>query len=381
MYKMKRVGTLALSLLLAAGLISGCSAIEKLKGDLDETDTTTAESSGEETEETATERETVDVDTLPDDGPWSDYISIGDYNGLTFSAEDLAVSDEDVMLMVKYNLYSAGMDMLDVTDRAAELGDVVTMDYVGTIDGEEFDGGSATDAILFLGSDTYIDGFEEGLVGATIGEEVVLNLTFPEDYSTTDLAGKDCQFTVTISAISEADVSDDAISELSGEVYTTADAYIAHIRSNEEKDVRDALLWEALEGITEVKSYPEKTLTDLLQSEIAYYDSVASGYFGMTLEELVSSYYGYTFEEFEAEVQSSIEAYLLRTLIAEAIIDQEGISLSDEELTEVQESIASYYGYSSVDALIEAYDEESLQEAVNMDIALSYVMDHAAIEE
>jgi len=111
------------------------------------------------------------------------------------------ISDEDVAEMI--DILRKQQGTWEAVERAAADGDQVTIDYVGTKDGEEFDGGKAENAPLVLGSNSFIPGFEDGLVGASAGDEKVLDLKFPEEYGNTDLAGAEVQFTVNVKAVSE----------------------------------------------------------------------------------------------------------------------------------------------------------------------------------
>ena len=111
------------------------------------------------------------------------------------------ISDEDVAEMI--DILRKQQGTWEAVERAAADGDQVTIDYVGTKDGEEFDGGKAENAPLVLGSNSFIPGFEDGLVGASAGDEKVLDLKFPEEYGNADLAGAEVQFTVNVKAVSE----------------------------------------------------------------------------------------------------------------------------------------------------------------------------------
>ena len=126
-------------------------------------------------------------------------VTIPEYKGITVEKQVTPVTDEDVDTTITYSLSYSPMEVSDENAKVEE-GDTVNIDYTGTVDGEEFDGGSAEDTDLMIGSGQFIEGFESGLVGHVKGDTVELNLTFPEDY-TEDLAGKDVVFTVTINAI------------------------------------------------------------------------------------------------------------------------------------------------------------------------------------
>ena len=133
----------------------------------------------------------------------SKYVTIGQYKGLSLDKTVEAVTDDMVDGRIKEELQNKAEE---VTEGSVQNGDVVTINYVGTKDGVAFDGGTATDAQLTLGSGQFIDGFEDGVVGHNIGDTFDLDLTFPENYGNEDLAGQAVVFTVTLKGISQTDV-------------------------------------------------------------------------------------------------------------------------------------------------------------------------------
>ena len=135
--------------------------------------------------------------TVPYDYELENYIKVGDYKELPYYKETAEVSDEDVDTEIKSRLEKAAKSE-QVKEGTVTEGDSVNIAYVGKIDGEEFEGGKSDSYDLEIGSGTFIDGFESGLTGHSIGETVVLNLRFPEDYHNADVAGKPVEFTVTI---------------------------------------------------------------------------------------------------------------------------------------------------------------------------------------
>ena len=131
----------------------------------------------------------------------SDYVTLGEYKGVKVSVDAAVVTDEYLDSYIDYVLQS-NMLTTQVTDRPVQEGDIVNIDYEGKIDGVAFDGGTAQGYDLAIGSGSFIDGFEDGLIGAETGETRDVAVTFPEDYHGTDVAGKDAVFTVTVNSIS-----------------------------------------------------------------------------------------------------------------------------------------------------------------------------------
>ena len=133
---------------------------------------------------------------------YSKYVELGDYKGIEYTMDVAEVTDDQVNQQIDSFLDGLA-ETEEVTDRAVEDGDTVNIDFTGTKDGEEFEGGSSEGYDLVIGSGSFIDGFEDGLIGHEIGDEVSLDLTFPEEYpQNEDLAGQDVNFKVTINSIS-----------------------------------------------------------------------------------------------------------------------------------------------------------------------------------
>ena len=127
---------------------------------------------------------------------------LGTYKGVEVKKNSTEVTPEELEQRIQ-GILDANPEYIEITDRPAQNGDIVNIDFVGMKDGEAFDGGTAEDFPLELGSNSFIDGFEEGLVGAEAGSELSLNLTFPEDYFNADLAGQEVVFDVTVNSIEE----------------------------------------------------------------------------------------------------------------------------------------------------------------------------------
>ncbi len=229
----------------------------------------------------------------------TDNIVMPDYANLEVEdVELLEVSDEDVQGYIDYMLSANSQTSeTEITDRPAELGDTVNIDYVGLVDGVAFDGGTAEAQELELGSGYYIDGFEDGLVGTVAGDYVELELAFPEDYGVDTLNGQDVIFQVTVNSIWEVETlvpefTDEFVQEIST-TCTTTEEYYAEIYALYESDnlatqetARQTQIWTALIEATTVTSYPDDEIEVLQQEVIDYYTEYAS-YYGATLEELV----------------------------------------------------------------------------------------------
>lgn len=184
---MKKYVKLALCGMAAAALVTGCR--EKECG----RDNSRTDRSSTPSDSTEAAAEKADPGKLT---------KLGTYKGVEVKKNSTEVTPEELEQRIQ-GILDANPEYIEITDRPAQNGDIVNIDFVGMKDGEAFDGGTAEDFPLELGSHSFIEGFEEGLVGAEAGSELSLNLTFPEDYFNADLAGQEVVFDVTVNSIEE----------------------------------------------------------------------------------------------------------------------------------------------------------------------------------
>ncbi len=284
----------------------------------------------------------------------SPYIELGKYLGIEVpvtAAEK--VTDADVEERLTQAVQSLPAEAM-ITDRPAEIGDTVSIDFVGTMNGALFDGGSASGFVLTLGSGALIDGFEAGVVGMRAGEEKVLDLTFPADYSPA-YAGKAATFTVTLNHIYPA--ADDALAV----AYFGAeslDAYRETLRADLEREAQAAFevakeeaAWTKALANSRIKAYPESVLSETFDSNVAAYEQLAAMY-GLTYEELFPTFYGLAVEDAEAILFNNAKNLVAQRLLLYAIAKDMGLDTSDEKFEAELEATAAILGLDSVDALI-----------------------------
>ena len=232
---MKKRAIMISMLLVMALSVTGCSQKTATKNDDTKTEETASTDDAEQTDSDSEEDTSEDSPTTAElmaDIDVEKCVTLGDYKGITVEKTIQSVTDEDVQNEIDDALASYPVEV----DRTAKEGDTVNIDYVGKIDGTEFDGGSDQGADLKLGSGKFIDGFEDGLIGAKKGETRTLDLTFPEDY-TQDLAGKAVEFTVTVNAVKEplTEPTDQWVAD-NIEGYDNVADYKAGIRSDQEEN-------------------------------------------------------------------------------------------------------------------------------------------------
>lgn len=305
-----------------------------------------------------------------------DYVTLGQYKDLEIEATQYTVEDGDVEDYIN-NLLESDAYHADTDKTTVEDGDYINLDYAGTIDGESFDGGTATDQELEIGSDTMIDGFEDAIIGATVGQTFDINVTFPDDYSDSDLAGKAAVFTITVNKILENDTTvpeytDDWVNEYtSGEYTTTTDydaytlEYLTEQAQEETESDMQSKLEDAVYANCSVSSLPDGLLDQYFEDYKETDESYAESY-GYDFDTYISYYYGYSDEDtYNTELTSYLQTYLEQMLIREAIIETEGWECTDDDIDAFVQQYASYYGYDDVDSFLAQYSFDTVDDFID----------------
>ena len=319
-------------------------------------------------------------------------VELGEYKGIAVEVEKVVVSDEEVQEYIDSDLEYYG-EVEQITEGTVADGDTLNIDYTGYIDGEAFENGSEEGAELTIGSDTFIDGFEDALIGKTIGETTRINVTFPEDYSSTDLAGKAAEFEVTINYKNgdtvPAELTDELVVSMGlGDDVTTVDAYKTYVReyleesaAEEQKNAEYSAILEKLNEMCTVSAYHEDLDEQkLYDEEIEYMEQYAESY-SYSYEEFVSLYTGMTAEDYEAQLKEDIAAYVKRIMIYRAIAKAEGTTFTQEEYeAEVASYSADYesYGCESVEDFEAEYSTQ-IYEFMVYDVVENLLYDSANI--
>lgn len=292
----------------------------------------------------------------------NDKITIKQYKGLEVKKEKVAeVTDAVVEESIKTTLQSMATQT-EIKDRAAQNGDIVLIDYEGKLDGVAFEGGTATDYNLELGSDSFIDGFEDGIIGHKIGETFDLELTFPENYHSADMAGKTVVFTVTLDAITEVtlpELTDDLVKEIS-DTSTTVEEYKTQVKedlitSNEETAAYalEQKVWAALVENCEVTEYPQEQVDQYVASLTSQYEYYAAMY-GMETEDFIVQYYGVSSERIAKD-------NICKEYAIELIAEKEKIVITAEDYEKGLAEYAAQYGYDDVEEFEKLIGEESIK--------------------
>ncbi len=334
----------------------------------------------------------VDIDSL---------VKLGDYKGITLDLKKTEVTDADVEDSLK-SAYSQNPNMKEVTDRAIESGDTANIDFVGKYADtkEEFQGGAGQGYDLVIGSGSFIDGFEDGLIGVKKGETVDLNLTFPEDYGAADLAGKDVIFTVTVNSIKVADTepSDEWVKGLGLEDVENMDQFRAHLRAELEadadtqynEDLKNAAVEMVADNAT-VDEMPEKLYNryyiQMVDSLKSYVQQIAYTY-GVQVSETeyvqtVMQNNGLTGTP-EDYLNDLANQQTKRIMVLQAIANKEGIEVSQETIDKyIQEDYDSYFksSYNTIDEFKASFDTEDYREQIMAEQVADFLVENANISE
>lgn len=263
-------------------------------------------------------------------------VKLGEYKGVEVAAVDATVTDEDVDKDIAAT-QQKNARMIEVDDRAVENGDIITLDFEGSVDGVPFDGGKGEDYELEIGSGTFIPGFEDQLVGAEIGADVNVNVTFPEEYHAENLKGKDAVFACKVKNIKVRELpelDDDFASEVS-EFETIAD-YRADVRKKleeaAENKAKAEIENEVIEKVVENAEFdlPDAMIDAQVDNTINDFAQRLQ-YQGMNLD-MYLQYTGSNLEAMKAQFRPQAEKQVSGSLVLEAVMNAEGIETTPEEL-------------------------------------------------
>ncbi len=363
--------------LAAVMMVSGCS---KKAESTPETTPAVADASvettGDSSDETGTEAQAQEPPVLVDPGKVE---KLGDYKGVTFTPLSTEVTDQDVEDRIQ-SLIAAYPEYQEV-ERAAQEGDVVNIDYVGKKDGVAFEGGTGEGYDLTLGSGQFIDGFEDGLIGAVKGQELNLDLTFPEQYHSEELAGQAVVFEVKVNEVKEQvepELNDAFIAEHTDSA--TVEEYRTAVReemeqmalSNADNQKKSDVFLKVIDD-SEVTT-PEESIQTTFEQQKSSYEQQAQ-MFGIDLDTLVS-YYGMDLESFESELMELAKEICKQNAVVKAIAEAENITVEDSD----REALAEEFGYPDVDTMIENAGADNVDNYIQTEKVVQFIADNAVEE-
>ena len=314
-------------------------------------------------------------------------VTLGEYKGLEVEVAPVEVTEEEVAAELKREQENNSRT-IDVDDRAVAEGDMVTLDFEGFVDGEAFEGGKGTDYPLTIGSNSFIPGFEDQLVGAELNTEVEVNVTFPENYHANDLAGKPAVFKCTVKAIKVKELPelDDEFAKDVSE-FDTLDEYKADIEKNlrerkegvakrerEDKAV-DAVIANAQMNIPEamIQNQIQQLMNDFVQRMQAQ---------GLSIDQ----YYQFTGLD-QAKIQEQMRPQALKRiqsrLVLEKIAEVENIQISDEKFEEELKTMADMYKMEveKLKELMGDAEKEQMKKDIAVQEAVTLVAESAKVVE
>ena len=275
-------------------------------------------------------------------------VKLGDYKGLEVEAEDIEVSEEDVNEEIE-NQRQRLAELVVKEEGAVEGGDTVVIDFEGFIGEEAFEGGTGKNHTLEIGSGSFIPGFEEQLIGKETDADTEVNVTFPEDYHAEDLAGKEAIFKVKIHEVKTKelpDLDDEFAKDVDEEVETlaeltekTKDRLTEQKKTSADNAKREALINQASEG-AEI-DIPEVMVENELERMVSEFEQRLQQQ-GMTLE-MYSQFSGQGQDELKEQMREDAQKRVQTNLVLEAIYEQEGLEVSDEDIDKELESMSSMY--------------------------------------
>lgn len=319
----------------------------------------------------------------------SDYVTLGEYKGIEVTQPEPEVTDEYVDSYIEY-LRSQRTVAVEVTDRTTvQEGDTVNIDYTGYRDGVAFEGGTAQGDSLTIGSGRFIDGFEDGLIGTSVGETVTLELTFPDNYTNAELAGAAVTFDVTVNSISISEtpeLTDELVQEFGIEDCSTVEelrTYVYDVFYEEAVSMyEDAIASDITQAVmaNSIFSEPPEKMVKRYQDVLLESMTAQAASYGVNLDTFMMNYYGMDTESYMAVFQEDAATMAQQYIMFQAIADAEGLNPTKDEIAQKMEEEALEFGYESVDAFKEEVGEEVYYEYLISETAMDFLKENAVIK-
>ena len=275
-------------------------------------------------------------------------VELGEYKGIEIEKVEYNVTDDDVEDKIS-QIREENARLISIEDRPVQEGDRVTLDYKGMIDGEAFEGGSAENASLEIGSDTFIPGFEEQLLGMNIGDEKEINVTFPADYHVEELKGKEAMFKVNLKDIKEKELPelDDEFAKDVSE-FDTLDEYKADVKekleelaqNNMKAEMENNLLQKIVENAN--VDIPDPMIDSEIDRQINELDFTLR-YQGLSLEQYLT-FTGTSMDDIRSQYRDQAYNTVKLGLVLEKIGEVEEIEVDDDDLEKEFERLSEQYG-------------------------------------
>ena len=314
-------------------------------------------------------------------------VTLGQYKGLEVTKDKVEVTDEEVEAELKKAQMQNARE-LTIEDRAVKDGDVITLNYAGTIDGVPFDGGTAESQKLEIGSHSFIDTFEDQLVGLNIGDEKDVEVTFPEEYHAPELAGKPASFHVKVLGITEKQLPelDDDFAQDTTE-FDSMDEYKADIRAKllaskkeqAKNAMENALVEKAIEGAQ--MDIPEAMVESQVEQMVQEFKQRVT-YQGISFEQYLQ-FTGQNPDTFEESMKPEAMKRIQSSLVLSAIVAAESIEASDEDLDKEFERMASMYQMDKeqIASFMGDAEKENMKKDIAVQKAVEFIAEQAVVTE
>lgn len=372
---MKLKLTLFLSAVLLMLLVTGCADNNKING----AETTGAGNDSSAAKITSNKYEAYDL---------AEYVTLGQYKGVQVAKQDPTVTDK------QYNDYIATVlsdnkSRVEVTDRTAQQGDTLQIDYVGTMTNIATpEGMTAKGQEIVIGAGSFIPGFEEGLIGAKKGDVVVISVTFPDPYTSNQaLAGQPATFTVTVNAIYKdvtPEMTDDFVKTISE--YKTVDEYKSSVMLKLYSDnvaanrtTQMSELWKTVMDSSTILKYPETETKAYNDEMVKYYTDYAANNGYASLEAMLTAVYSSTVDKFNAQAVTYAQNSVAEEMALYSIVNNENLYLTQAEYDTAAAEYMTKYKYDTVAALEAYYGRDVLIRTILWDKTLDYLLGLAVI--
>ena len=314
-------------------------------------------------------------------------VVLGEYLGITVTAQKANVTEDEVEAELA-QLISQNPILIDIMERSVvQLGDIVTIDYVGSVDGVAFDGGSDSGFPLEIGAGNFIEGFEEQIIGHKLGENFDIQVTFPESYAE-ELSGKEAVFNITIRGIGyyeTAKANDDFIA--ANTEYKTLEEYkkgtyetlLESAKQAAESKMESDIINTAINNATFINISLEEVESKKAEM-LSEYESYA-GYYGLDLATFASYYFGMDEETFYSEMAKAAEIQVKTNYFLKEVLKKEGIVLTEEEYKSGVEEYAQVNGFMTTEEFETYYGREIIEEFLVMNKAYDIIINSAIINE
>jgi len=321
---------------------------------------------------------------------YTKYVTLGEYIGVEYTKTHTEVTDDYIQYDIQ-NLISSNTTQNQIKEGIATMGDTVNIDFVGYVDDEAFEGGDSQGAgyDLVLGSNSFIDDFEQQICGHSPGDAFDVNVTFPDEYGNADLAGKEAKFETTLNYIVEniePEYNDELVASATD--YKTTEEFETAKRTEYEKQAEEsdlaadksAVFNKVIEAST-VSEYPESEMNDRIQMVMDSVQQEAEAN-GVDINTYLSNY-GYDLDTFKENIKESVETYIREKMVVVAIADAEGIDVSEEEMDNKVQDLLKQTGLSDKETLSQQYgfkDEDYYYEVLYSKV-FDFVFEHAVGKE